>query len=236
VPAGLAWDLWLGVAPRRPFVAGYYHPGIWRKRLDFGTGTFGDMGCHILDPVFASLALTAPATVRSEGGAPNGDSWGLDSQVRYVFPGTDHTTDELTLTWYDGERRPPTETKALIGDHPLSDQGSIYIGTEGVLYSPYIAAPVLAPGREVRVLHAAGPGRGRPLPPVRRGVPGPRHDLDAVQLLRPLTESVLLGCLATRFPMTTLEWDAANLKVTNVGEADRFVRRRYREGWEMEGL
>ena len=61
VPAGFDWDEWLGVAEKRPFIGGsYYHPGNWRKRLDFGTGTFGDMGCHILDPVYGSLALTAP--------------------------------------------------------------------------------------------------------------------------------------------------------------------------------
>ena len=52
----------------------------------------------------------------------------------------------------------------------------------------------------------------------------------------PMTESILLGCLATRFPMTTLEWDAANLRVTNVAEANPFVRRRYRKGWDVEGL
>ena len=59
VPEGLSWDGWLGVAADRPFIGGgYYHPGNWRKRVDFGTGTFGDMGCHILDPVFGALALT----------------------------------------------------------------------------------------------------------------------------------------------------------------------------------
>src|SRR4029077_9114097 len=103
VPARLNWDYWLGVAAERPFLAGYYHPSEWRKRLDFGTGTFGDMGCHILDPVFGSLALTAPKSVRSESGAPNADSWGLDCKVRYVFPGTKYTTDPLTLYWYDGD-------------------------------------------------------------------------------------------------------------------------------------
>ena len=78
VPANLNWDFWLGVAANRPYLAnGYYHPGNWRKRLDFGTGTFGDMGCHILDPVFTSLALTSPRTVRSTGGAANADNWGL---------------------------------------------------------------------------------------------------------------------------------------------------------------
>ena len=80
VPKDLNWDFWLGVAAERPFLADYYHPGEWRKRLDFGTGTFGDMGCHILDPVYTSLTLTAPSSIRSEGGAPNRDNWGLDSQ------------------------------------------------------------------------------------------------------------------------------------------------------------
>ncbi len=68
VPAGLNWDAWLGVAAERPFLAHYYHPGEWRKRLDFGTGTFGDMGCHILDPVFTARA---PPVARSRS-SPSG--------------------------------------------------------------------------------------------------------------------------------------------------------------------
>src|SRR5438132_9139829 len=115
MPAQLNWDFWLGVAAARPFVRGFYHPGEWRKRLDFGTGTFGDMGCHILDPVFTSLALTSPRTVRAESGAPNADSWGLDCQVQYIFPGTKVTTERLTLYWYAGNRRPPENFRALSG-------------------------------------------------------------------------------------------------------------------------
>jgi predicted dehydrogenase len=82
VPAGFDWDAWLGVCALRPFIGGgYYHPGNWRKRLDFGTGTFGDMGCHIYDPVFKALALTAPLSVRSEGPAPNEHSWAVDAVI-----------------------------------------------------------------------------------------------------------------------------------------------------------
>jgi len=99
VPASLNWNSWLGVGPERSFIGnGYYHPGNWRKRLDFGTGTFGDMGCHILDPVFGSLALTSPKSVKSTGGAPNDDSWGLEGEVQYIFPATKYTTETLTLT------------------------------------------------------------------------------------------------------------------------------------------
>ncbi len=236
IPKELDWNFWLGVAAERPYLAHYYHPGEWRKRLDFGTGTFGDMGCHILDPVFTSLALSAPRSIKSDGGAPVGANWGLDSQVHYVFPGTSHATDPLSLTWYDGDKRPPENVKTLIGDQPLADQGSIYIGTEGVLYSPYIDPPVLLPAEKFKEAKLPNPG-------------GNDHYLQFVEACRgngktsapfdysgPLTESVLLGCLATRFPNTTLEWDPANLNVTNVREANAFVRRRYRKGWEIDGL
>ena len=92
VPEGFDWDLWLGIASKRPFLSGYYHPSEWRKRLDFGTGTFGDMGCHILDPVFASMGVTKAVSVRSSGDAPNLDSWGLNCQVKYTFIPTKFTT------------------------------------------------------------------------------------------------------------------------------------------------
>jgi predicted dehydrogenase len=236
VPAELNWDFWLGVAAARPYLSGYYHPAEWRKRLDFGTGTFGDMGCHILDPVFTSLELTAPESVRSEGGAPNADNWGLDSRVRYTFPGTSHTTEKLILTWYDGDQRPPAELKARLGEQSLSDQGSIYIGTEGTLYSPYIDAPVLLPAdrfQDYKFPEPEGDDHYRQFVEACRGNGKTSASFD---YSGPLTEAVLLGCLATRFPETTLEWNADALQVRNHAEANRFVRRRYRRGWEVEGL
>ena len=236
VPAQLNWDHWLAIASNRPFLRDYYHPSNWRKRLDFGTGTFGDMGCHILDPVFTALALTAPRTVRSTGGAPNADSWGLDSIVQYVFPGTQYSTDTLTLNWYDGDARPPQAIRDLLGNRQMTDQGSIYIGENGVISSPYIAMPILLPADRFA---------DRPI----ERVPGDNHYLQYIEACRgngrtsapfdyagPLTESVLLGCLATRFQNQTLNWDAAALRVTNVEEANRHVRRTYRQGWEVEGL
>src|SRR5436190_5457910 len=98
VPDDLDWNLWLGVCHERPFIGdGWYHPTNWRKRLDFGTGTFGDMGCHIFDPVFKALALTAPVSVRSEGPAPNEHSWAFDAIIKYVFPGTLFTEGETVM-------------------------------------------------------------------------------------------------------------------------------------------
>ncbi len=237
IPTTLNWDGWLGIAECRPYIGnGYYHPSNWRKRLDFGTGTFGDMGCHILDPVFTSLALTAPRSVRSEGDAPGPDGWGLDTQVQYIFPGTRYTTDTLTLTWYNGTLRPPETVRALLGETALHDQGSIYLGSEGVLYSPYIAAPQLFAEGRLREYTFPDPGSENHYLQFVEACRGNGQTSAPFAYSGPLTESVLLGCLATRFPRTTLDWYAAALRVTNVENANAFVRRRYRAGWEVNGL
>ncbi|MCI0701861.1 MAG: Gfo/Idh/MocA family oxidoreductase [Planctomycetia bacterium] len=239
-PAGLDWNLWLGVASERPYIGkvnnqNYYHPSNWRKRLDFGTGTFGDMGCHILDPVFGAIGVGNPLSIRSELPGPNDYNWSLDVQVKYVFPGTKFTTDMVELTWYNGKVRPPAEVQKLVG-RKLNDQGSIYIGEQGVLYSPYIAAPVLLPAEQYKDF-------------VMPKMKGDDHYLQFVEAVRgndktsaqfsysgPLTEMVLLGCLATRFPKTDLKWDTKALKFTNNDKANAFVKRTYRKGWEVEGL
>jgi predicted dehydrogenase len=237
-PASLSWDGWLGVAAERPFIGGqYYHPGNWRKRLDFGTGTFGDMGCHILDPVFTALALTAPKSIQSVGGAANADNWGLNAQVKYVFPGTKYTAETLTLTWYDGNQRPPAEVKKLLGDRNFSAQGSIYLGTDGVLYSPYGEGPPhLLPAGNFKDYKLPKPGSDNHYLQFVEAVRGNGKTSAPFDFAGPLTESVLLGCLSTRFPEKTLEWNAADLKVTNVAEANALVRRQPRKGWEVEGL
>jgi len=244
VPEGLDWDLWLGVAADRPFIGDrWYHPGNWRKRVDFGTGTFGDMGCHIYDPVFKALALTSPLRVRSEGAAPNEHSWAMDAVIHYVFPGTAYTEGAtVEVIWYDGKQRPPAEIQKLALDPALAaddkankvpDQGSIFLGTEGVMVLPHVGMPRLLGGakREVQPVEGgnhwfefidAALGKGRTS--AHFGYAGP------------LTEAVLLGSVASRFPKQTLEWNAAALKFTNVAEANRYVKRDYRAGWAIAGL
>ena len=237
VPATFNWDYWLGVAAERNFIgAGYYHPGNWRKRLDFGTGTFGDMGCHILDPVFTSLSLTAPISVRAESGAPNTHNWGLDCLVRYVFPGTKVTADRLTLTWYDGAARPTMAVQALIGNRKLSGQGSLYIGGDGILYCPYIADPILLPAEKFRDYKLPRPGAENHYFQFVQAVRGNGRTSTPFDYSGNLTEAVLLGCLSTRFTKTTLEWDSAKLQITNNKGANEHVRRRYRKRWEVPGL
>src|SRR5262249_29977563 len=241
VPAMFNWDHWLGVAADRNYIGyikpdgQYYHPGNWRKRLDFGTGTFGDMGCHILDPVFTSLSLTTPTSVRAEQGAPNTHNWGLDCIVRYTFPGTKVTTDRLTLTWYDGAARPPMDVQKRAGVK-FSGQGSIYFGTDGILYSPYIAMPVLLPEEKFRDYKRPTPGAEDHYRQFVEAARGNGRTSTPFDYSSNLTESVLLGCLATRFTKDTLEWDGAKMQITNNKRAQEFVRKRYRKGWEVTGL
>jgi predicted dehydrogenase len=237
VPDGFNWDHWLGVAAARPFIKDVYHPGNWRKRLDFGTATFGDMGCHILDPVFGALKLGSPVSVRSAGAAPNGESWALDTLIRYVFPGTQFTSEKtLPLTWYDGDRIPPEEIRALVGSAKFPGQGSIFIGTKGQMLLPHIAMPLLLPTQEFS---------GYAMPEYERtdhyfefadAVLGIGKTSTPFDFSGPLTEAVLLGPLATRFPNTTLQWNGAKAKFSNSTEANAFLRRKYRAGWSVPGL
>ncbi|WP_040591630.1 Gfo/Idh/MocA family protein [Schlesneria paludicola] len=239
IPADLNWDQWLGVCEARPFLGnGYYHPGNWRKRLDFGTGTFGDMGCHIFDPVFKALELTAPTTLRSTGPAPNAFNWANDAVVHLTFPETKHTIGpSIPITWYDGVERPSNEvTRPLLGDRPLPSQGSLFMGEKGALLLPHVSMPVLLP--EAQFAGFVYPT----LDPVNHW----HQFVDAVKgngttsahfgYSGPLTESVLLGGLATFFPNETLEWNAAQLKFSNKPAADHLVRRPYRKGWDVPGL
>lgn len=238
VPESLNWDMWLGVCAERPFIGGgYYHPGNWRKRLDFGTGTFGDMGCHILDPVCKALALTAPTAVKSIGNRPTEHNWGNNVVVEFQFPKTEFSApDGIKLTWYDGDRKPSAEALAILEGANPPGQGSLFVGSKGAMLLPHIARPTLYPANSFKEIEY----------PMLEPVNHWHSFIDAVRgegttsahfgYAGPLTEWVLLGGIATHFPEQTLEWNAAEMKVTNLREPNRYIRKAYRRGWEVEGL
>src|SRR5215467_9615824 len=88
VPASLDWDLWLGPAPLRPYHPAYL-PFKWRGWWDFGTGALGDMGCHIMDPIFRALKLQVPLSVQAASTRVNEETYPLGSIVTYEFAARD---------------------------------------------------------------------------------------------------------------------------------------------------
>lgn len=237
VPETLNWDLWLGVCSPRPYLRGYFHPGNWRKRVDFGTATFGDMGCHIFDPVFSALKLTAPVSVRSEGPAPSRDNWAVNTIIEYVFPGTAYTDAKtVSLYWFDGDERPPKHIQALVGPKPIPGQGSIFVGTKGSMLLPHTAPPSLFPADSFKDFTLPAAETTNHYHEFVDAVLGKTKTSTPFDYAGPLTESVVLGPVATRFPKTTLEWNAAKLKFRNSQGASHVVRREYRAGWKVKGL
>lgn len=236
VPETLDWNLWLGVAAARPYVEKVYHPGQWRKLIDFGTGTLGDMGVHIFDTPYRALQLTAPQSARTTCRQPTGVGHPESNRVDYEFPGTKYTTETLKWTWYDGKLAVPAiDSVNLPGDLKLPRQGSMCLGEAGNLLLPHVGEPQI----------------------FREGVRNPRkfdleprnHYHEWVEAClgntetsspfsygSPLTEALLLGVVANRFPGQRLEWDAKNLKVTNLEQANALIRREPREGFEVAGL
>ncbi len=237
VPAGFDWNLWLGVCADRSFIGNnYYHPANWRKRLDFGTGTLGDMGCHIFDPVFESIGLHAPVSVRSEGPPPNQWNWALNDQVRYTFPGTPQTAaDTLSVTWYDGTARPPAEVIALIEGEDFPEAGSIFVGTEGAMLLPHYSLATLFPKAkfaDYKFPHMDGLKHWSQFVEACRGN---GQTQASFAYSGPLTETILLGCIATRFPQTTLDWNSEKMKFSTHAP-NHYLRRKYRHGWSIHGL
>ncbi len=237
VPANFDWNLWLGVCADRPFIGDrYYHPANWRKRLDFGTGTLGDMGCHILDPIFTSLGLAAPISVRSEGTKPNEWNWALDGKVLYQFAGTNRTASKvLPITWYDGASKPSAEVAALLEGDPLPGTGSLFIGTEGIMMLPSYVKPNLYPKAKFKDYAFPDIGEVNHYLQFVNACRGDGKTTTAFPYSGPLTETILLGGIASRFPQTTLKWNDRKMKF-DLAEANQFLRRQYRQGWSIKEL
>ncbi|MGI8605471.1 MAG: Gfo/Idh/MocA family protein [Verrucomicrobiales bacterium] len=243
-PPHFDWNLWLGVAKDRPFIEGYYHPNVWRKRRDFGTATLGDMGCHIFSAWFRGLALTAPLSVKSTGPKPpNGTNWGLHGRVEYLFPGTQFTEGKtVRVTWYDGDSRPPGEILTVIEKdqkdpskpRKVPGQGNIIVGTDGVMLHPHGGTPQLFPRQKFADFkYPKLEPRDHYKEFIDKCLAGKDRPSANFDYAGPLSESVLLGCLASDFPNEVLEWNAAELKIGNLEGANKLVKREYRKGWEI---
>jgi predicted dehydrogenase len=143
-PKNVQWDLWLGAAPERPFAPDVYHPFKWRDWQDFGSGALGDFGCHLLDPVFGALELTAPTSMVASHDGTNNEVWPGPETVTYTFPGTQRTSDaSIRIVWRDGGLMPPRELAQMPDTMELPKAGSLFLGEEGVMVLPHVGMPML---------------------------------------------------------------------------------------------
>jgi predicted dehydrogenase len=242
VPPTLAWDLWLGPAPERPYHPAYL-PSNWRGWRDFGTGALGDMGCHSFDPAFRALKLEYPTSVEAVCTAVNKETYPLASVIHYEFPARGDMPP-VKLSWYDGGMR-PARPRDLEPGLPLgeAENGLLFIGDDGIIMTGVSGRkPRLVPESRMQTYKMPpktlprSVGHFKEWVDACKGGPPAGSNFDFASRL---TETVLLGCLATRpelreaMARQRLGWDGAKLKITNLPEANRFTSSERRAGWSL---
>lgn len=227
-PPTLNWDLWLGPAPERPYWPGRYHPAQWRRWWDFGSGTLGDMACHFMDLPFWALKLRHPTGCEAEGPEVHPETCPLGLIVRYEFPQREGLPP-VKLTWYDGNRIP-----RQVAGQRVPGSGVMFVGSQGKMFADY-GSYRLFPTEKFT-------GYKPPQPTIPRSIGHHAEWIKACKDGSPttcnfdysgaLTEAVLLGNVAFRVGQK-LDWDAQSLRATNCPAADKFIRKKYRPGWEV---
>lgn len=278
IPENLDWNLWLGTSADRPYKETIYHPGNWRKLLDYGCGTLGDMGVHIFDTPYNALDLDVPITIRNECREPNGFGYPEKNVVTYEFPGTKYTAEKLKWVWSDGPSAPEMheelklpkaadqqqsddtsgdtteesmkdkislENKETL-DGKLPDQGAMFIGEKGRLLLPHfmelprkiVDGKYVDISTEIAAVEKAN-NMGKPIRDYASE--GPKHYHQFVDACLGtdtctapfsyagrLTETILLGVIAGRFPNETLHWNSETAKFAEE-KANQYLGATYRK-------
>ncbi|MCE9559305.1 MAG: gfo/Idh/MocA family oxidoreductase, partial [Armatimonadetes bacterium] len=226
-PKGVDFDLWLGPRPERPYAAGY-HPFAWRGWWDFGTGSLGDMGCHIFNTPFMALDLRDPIAVQAETSGHNRDSFPEWVKVHYEFPER-KGRPAVDLHWYDGGKRPDA---SLAKGFEFGGNGVILVCEKATIYSPnefnteyHLVGGGTIPDIEVD----ESPGHMAEF--ARAALGGKPAVSNFPNYSGPLTETVLLGNLAIWANGPRLEWDAKKMKVKGTDEYDALIKPAYRRGY-----
>jgi predicted dehydrogenase len=233
VPETLSWDLFLGVGPSIKYHP-VYHPFNWRGWVDWGVGAIGDMGAHLLDVSMTSLNLGFPTSVEAVSSPFNGACYPTAEIIFYEFPARG-SMPPVKLTWFDGGLTPPKPVE--LGEEELKKEGgAIIIGSKGkLIHDTYGANPRLLP----KSLQESTPKPAQKLPRIENEA----HELNWVaaakghgQTASPfeyaaqLTEVMVLGVVSLKAGKK-IAYDGANMRVTNVPEANQYLSRTYRQGW-----
>ncbi len=254
VPSGFNWDLWLGPEAERPYHPNYTHM-VFRGWYDFGGGSMADMGHYSLWTVFNALELQSPTSVEPmlshqctfredvSTTIKNDFSFPTASAVRFKYPARGQRP-AVDLIWYEGGMRPPTPEE-LDEDHKeFAREAMMFVGDKGKILSGFrVENPQLIPERKMRghqVPEApprrqrrepgeASPGMKQWMAACRGGAQSPGSFLNA----GPISEAVNLYAIALRTGQRLL-YDAERTQITNLPEANRYLSREYRKGFEPE--
>jgi predicted dehydrogenase len=230
IPKGIDWDLWLGPAAERPYNQVYLPGPKWYRWWDFGNGTMSDLGSHWNDLPFWALNLDAPRTIEAFGPPPHPEIAPASMHAVYEY-GPRGEMPPVVLHWYQGEEKPRPWVEGAI---PKWNDGVLFVGAKGMLLSDY-SKHVLLPEKDFRDFV-------RPKPYIPKSLGHYAEWIHACKTGAPttcnfeyagrLTEANHLGNVAYRAGRK-LQWDAAALKCPNAPEADRYLRRSYRKGWNL---
>jgi predicted dehydrogenase len=240
VPDRLAWDLWLGPAPERPYVDHWregkaqgkplYHPVHWRGWWDFGTGALGDIACHAMAPAFWALKLGKPTAVQAEHSPCNAEMYPDWSIITYEFPARGDLPP-VKLVWYDGGKMPPRPADLEQG-RQLGNNGVLYVGERGTMLGHRIIP-------EEKMKQIKPPDKSIPRVASHHedffiACRGGRPACSNYDFAGNLTEAALAGNVAIRAGRR-IEWDAEAMKPKNCSDPDvlHVIRREYRKGWTL---
>jgi len=246
IPENLDWNLWLGTASNRAYKDKIYHPANWRKLVDFGCGTLGDMGVHIFDTPYNALELDVPLTIKNNCRKPNQFGFPENNKVTYEFPGTKYTTESFKWIWNDGPGAPKTHKDLkLPNNEKLPLQGAMFIGEKGRFLLPHFMElpKLIVDGKfkniDISSLEKSGKITDKPIRDY--GAESHLHYHQFVDAClgndkcsapfsysARLTETILLGVIAGRFPGKTLHWDNKTARFKEE-KANKFLNGTYRD-------
>jgi hypothetical protein len=262
VPAGFDWTLWLGPSRDRPYHPNYTHTNF-RGWYEFGAGSIADMGHYSLWPIFQLLDLESPISVESTPSHLCTVSEDVCLRIKndYSFPAActirmrfapKAEREALDIFWYDGGIKPPVPEELMAENQEFPEEGMMFVGDKGKILGGFRSEnPQLIPEARMRVYRTAN---HLPEPaPRRRGGGGGRQGGDPSArnaawitafkggpasygdflLARPICDAVNLAAISLRLDGRRLLWDSAGAKITNIAEANRFLTREYRPGWEL---
>jgi len=239
VPDTLNWDLFIGSAPMRPYHESYT-PWNWRGWWDFGTGAFGDMACHVLDPVYQALKLGYPDKVYGSSTPINTETAPQAETVEFDFPARAKVKNQempaVKVFWYDGGILPRRPDLLPEGENLMADGlgGCIFVGSKDTLitgcggFNAHLVSgrvPIVSPYLR-RIPGAVGYGDGpHEQDWIRACKESPENRIEGTSNFGhagPFNEMVLLGVMAIRLKglNKTLKWDATNMQFTNISPSE----------------